>query len=555
MTPLGLVPTPNEWLAKLLKERDVSRASLAKVIGRSREEVQRWANGREQVPRYHLAEIARQLGTPRDLQYVLRLKDCEDIGDRLRRHLRDIARRTDVQPEALEGKVFPAVSAIASAEFVVSSLDEVTLLISFLTDAEFVFRLFAESANNPKRQPLLTPETISLHLRYPVNHFVGLGLGLGLSGQDRDAPGGLPELRAAHLEDLRRLTLQEANGQAKAFVQQHAIHILARHGNAVDHDNVEHIVSDARFSDDLWSKRLGFVGLIMRGDDPEMAERYRSLLEHNEALARVDLLFDAIHYGDLSLSLDGRIPGGNCSFDNSISNLLRHYEHPEQYASLFELDSFRMISIMDRVGESKFTNPQVSARVARLLSKGQDFGEGRYAKEVQRRLIATLQSRTTTRDYIQSPQEGEMKQFDVFMAYNTEDEAAVEVIAIELSHRGLDPWFAKWHLPPGKLFQEELESAIPRCSTVAIFVGPSGIGPWERMEMRAAISQFVDRQVPVIPVLLPGSIVKTYLPLFLKEFKWVRFLTGLQDKTAIDHLEWGITGRPLPHGSGLQSVP
>ncbi len=51
-------------------------------------------------------------------------------------------------------------------------------------------------------------------------------------------------------------------------------------------------------------------------------------------------------------------------------------------------------------------------------------------------------------------------------------------------------------------------------------IGKDGLGTWEIFEMRACLSQFVKRHMPVIPVLLPDAPDQPQLPLFLQEFTW-----------------------------------
>jgi hypothetical protein len=130
--------------------------------------------------------------------------------------------------------------------------------------------------------------------------------------------------------------------------------------------------------------------------------------------------------------------------------------------------------------------------------------------------------------------------FDVFLAHNSRDIKAVERIAQQLQKRGLNPWLDKWHIPPGHDFQEEIERVLPVVQCIAVFVGSHGIGPWKKMEVRVAISQFVERRAPVIPVLLPNC-KRANLPLIPSVFSQVRF-KNLQDAEALDNLVWGITG-------------
>ena len=82
--------------------------------------------------------------------------------------------------------------------------------------------------------------------------------------------------------------------------------------------------------------------------------------------------------------------------------------------------------------------------------------------------------------------------------------------------------------------------------TAAVLTGADGLGPWEEVEMRVCLSQFVKYQKAVIPVLLLGSPARPNLPLFLTEFTWVDLREGFTDR-GLDRLEWAITGKkPAP---------
>jgi predicted kinase len=133
---------------------------------------------------------------------------------------------------------------------------------------------------------------------------------------------------------------------------------------------------------------------------------------------------------------------------------------------------------------------------------------------------------------------------DVFLAYDSHDETSVAAIARELKRRGLIPWFDKLNLPPDLRPQlnrgpeKKIERVLPRINSVALFVGPSGILPWQKLEINAAIIKFLKRESPiVIPVLLPGTI-QPVLPNFLQEFKsnWVRFKNEINELESIDNL-------------------
>jgi hypothetical protein len=148
--------------------------------------------------------------------------------------------------------------------------------------------------------------------------------------------------------------------------------------------------------------------------------------------------------------------------------------------------------------------------------------------------------------------------FDVFLSHNGKDKPAVEHIARLLRDEyDQKVWLDKWNLVPGEAWQEGLENALDDCQTFAVFLGPSGIGPWENEEMRSAIEERVqDPKRRVIPVLLPGAPDNRdlKLPRFLRRATWVDFRSGLDDKDALYRLYCGIIGQaPGDRGSSVSS--
>ena len=146
-----------------------------------------------------------------------------------------------------------------------------------------------------------------------------------------------------------------------------------------------------------------------------------------------------------------------------------------------------------------------------------------------------------------------MTTFDTFLSHNSKDKPIVRQLADALVARGLRPWLDERELVPGRPWQEALEEIIQTTKTAVVMFGPAGLGPWEEPEMRACLSEFVDRKLPVIPVLLPGAPKQPDLPLFLKAFTWVDLRGGLTDD-GLDRLQWGITGQkpgsaPSPAGA------
>ena len=138
--------------------------------------------------------------------------------------------------------------------------------------------------------------------------------------------------------------------------------------------------------------------------------------------------------------------------------------------------------------------------------------------------------------------------YEVFLSHASSDKAVVERIAHRLHDAGVTVWLDKWALPGGEPFQEAIEEALARCAAVAVFVGPKGLAPWQKAEMRAAIQCRVEEErIRVIPVLLPGATLKRRdkLPAFLRAATWVE-LPSEDDEEAIRRLVCGI--RDLPPG-------
>jgi hypothetical protein len=116
---------------------------------------------------------------------------------------------------------------------------------------------------------------------------------------------------------------------------------------------------------------------------------------------------------------------------------------------------------------------------------------------------------------------GRQVAFDVFLCHNGEDKPAVRDVNATLKRTGIRTWLDEEQLPLGTPWQAELEKQISQVAAAAVFVGRSGLGPWQGAEMRAFLTEFLDRGCPVIPVLLPGSSEVPQLPVFLKQMTWL----------------------------------
>ena len=137
----------------------------------------------------------------------------------------------------------------------------------------------------------------------------------------------------------------------------------------------------------------------------------------------------------------------------------------------------------------------------------------------------------------------EQHPFDVFLAHNSQDKPQIREIYQALKQRGINPWLDEEEIPPGTPFLEEIQKAITLVKTVAVFMGPKDLGRWQVIEMQTAIRRFVENDIKVIPVLLPGVVDIPSELIFLSGFNAVILENDVTDEKGLSRLEWGITGQ------------
>jgi len=131
--------------------------------------------------------------------------------------------------------------------------------------------------------------------------------------------------------------------------------------------------------------------------------------------------------------------------------------------------------------------------------------------------------------------------YDVFLCHNSEDKIAVKQIGERLIEKRIVPWLDEWDLRPGLPWQKTLEEQIQKIKSAAVFVGESGFGPWQDMELDAFLREFMARRCPVIPVILSTCENLPQLPTFFRGITWVDFRKTAPEP--MGRLIWGITGK------------
>lgn len=130
--------------------------------------------------------------------------------------------------------------------------------------------------------------------------------------------------------------------------------------------------------------------------------------------------------------------------------------------------------------------------------------------------------------------------YDVYLCYNSRDKAKVAAIGEQLKERGLLPWLDIWEVRPGIRWQEELHRKLRSIKSVAVFIGPRGMGPWQELEVESILQSFARRKRPIIPVILTGRTGTPRLPPFLSS--WHAVDMRRTDRDPLELLVWGITG-------------
>jgi formylglycine-generating enzyme required for sulfatase activity/energy-coupling factor transporter ATP-binding protein EcfA2 len=132
-------------------------------------------------------------------------------------------------------------------------------------------------------------------------------------------------------------------------------------------------------------------------------------------------------------------------------------------------------------------------------------------------------------------------EYDVFLSYNTRDGNAAERVAHALKDRGLTVFLAHRKLVPGRPWPDALEEHLGRCRSVAVVLGPSGMGQWQQREQQLALDrQTRDPGFRVIPVILPDA----EPPLgFLSLNTWVDLRGEGDDRDSMDLLAAAVRGQ------------
>ncbi len=131
----------------------------------------------------------------------------------------------------------------------------------------------------------------------------------------------------------------------------------------------------------------------------------------------------------------------------------------------------------------------------------------------------------------------------VFISYNSSDRERACTIADFLKGRGLSVFVDESYLVPGKNRVEGLESALCSCRSVAVLLGPGGMGKWQKAEVHLALDRHQKQPgFPVVPVLQPG--IDDPPTGFLALNTWIDLRKPAPDDRSLANLHAALLGRP-----------
>lgn len=136
-------------------------------------------------------------------------------------------------------------------------------------------------------------------------------------------------------------------------------------------------------------------------------------------------------------------------------------------------------------------------------------------------------------------------EWNVFLCHNSQEKPQVEKIRQHLQEQGIKTWLDRYDFEPFRPWPDQLEEIIDQIKSAAIFIGSSGVGPWQDIEMKSFLSEFVSRKLRMGLVILPGcsdEIIQK-VPKFYEQFQRVDFRKKIPDP--VGQLFWGITGQKL----------
>ena len=145
---------------------------------------------------------------------------------------------------------------------------------------------------------------------------------------------------------------------------------------------------------------------------------------------------------------------------------------------------------------------------------------------------------------------------DTFLSYNSKDYKIVSQINTFLNEQGIATFFDRKDISIGLSWPEKLETTLKTVNSVVVFLGPHGLGSWQKREMyfsldRQAQEDGKGNQFHVVPVLIPGAKIDDYG--FISLNSWIDLRDDTFDENRISNLVKSIKYKPLKLEADVQT--
>lgn len=338
----------------MVEDKHISQTLIAETMGIDKSQLWNWMNGKQPVPKLHLTRLAELLAGATGGILVSSKQSAHDMAENLVQHA---ARLFDKEGGTF-GKMI-ALEMCREAERLAYDVDgsddgmadRVQKLHQFLAAAANV--LFWAYRAYSDEVCIITPENISLHVRFPHNYFVGVIIDAGFSDDKRRLPWSADDKERAR--EVSAIVKKQINIMANplkyssrakpSLCTEHAVHISLRH----DPSNSNHVLKSFLDSKDMGTRRMAYCGLGATGS--ETTERFIHELKTDPHFRNLAWNFDAVHYGD-TLLVDGSVPHNVALYSNVVQNTIRHAQTGHRRWRQFAL--YKMTSILEEYGARNF---------------------------------------------------------------------------------------------------------------------------------------------------------------------------------------------------------
>lgn len=143
----------------------------------------------------------------------------------------------------------------------------------------------------------------------------------------------------------------------------------------------------------------------------------------------------------------------------------------------------------------------------------------------------------------------------IFLCHNSKDKNEVERIRECLQQRGITSWMDRYDLEPFKDWEEQIDKIIEQAVCVPIFIGASGLGSYQRQEVRRLIAHVKEQAefrmgLIILPSCLDDPREDPGISEDIKKLQWINFHQERPDP--IEQLIWVITGQKPNQSSYIE---